>query len=129
MPHQFPADTAHVASGVGDFVGVAATAEVGCLAVVEAFTELVEVFAELVDDFTELGAVLVDLKVAPGGFSVPVEEEVAVADTAEPLTLVVAVEPGVVGMDVVLRERYQLVLSVSPRHSPTVTPFQPLALI
>lgn len=28
-----------------------------------------------------------------------------------------------------LKERYQLDLSVSPRHSPTVTPFQPLFLM
>lgn len=64
LPHHFPTVTAHVAAGVGAFVGVATVAEVDCLTVDELFTELV-------DDFTELRAVLVDLKV------------VTVADTAE----------------------------------------------
>ena len=58
--------------------------------------------------------------------------EVVVATGGDKTGCVVVVgtdlEPALVESES-LKERYQFDLSVSPRHSPTVTPFQPFALI
>jgi len=61
---------------------------------------------------------LIDVDVMTGG------DETGGVDVVE-----VDVETPDVVVEVSLKERYQFVLSVSPRHSPTVTPFQPLALM
>jgi hypothetical protein len=69
---------------------------------------------------------------------VDVEDTIVVATTVEVTEVLVdtdvlaetpAVEDKVAEAVEPLRVRYQFDLSVSPRHSPTVTPFQPLALI
>lgn len=79
--------------------------------------------------FGDVGGVLVvgGLVVVVGGLEVGVE--VGGLNVVDGGLLVGEDVGGTVVLEEEGNERYQFDLSVSPRHSPTVTPFHPLALI
>ena len=121
FPHQFPFETSQVGVGAGGAgLGLVVAGAVVGLEVADAEGAGVVLSVGALDDFVEILGV-------------------GTLDDALVGTDVGLLAGEAIGFDVglglldeedeSLKERYQFVRSVSPRQSPTVTPFQPLALI